>query len=736
MQKRYRTIQPSSLQPEHTEHPGDTVPGSVNDGAAETQPGKRRRVNGIACDNCRARKVACNRARPVCARCTRLNVECEYASTSPEETRSMALKRRIDELQQQLSEHADILQHLRTLPETDAMSVVRRLRLTPNASRVLSSLRGGAHTGARLSERRTSRGISPPTESDAEFELSVLHTSVYPALLPLDIASVDIDSVFPSADPVASPRSRLPSKTPSLEGVLPVTPQIAPAPPSPLRGSSQRRNRLIAGPPPDRRYCDARLKRLNIAYWTSIPVSDEFAACVLSHYLVSDHPIYACVDADLFLNDLVDRKLDYCSPFLVSALLSFACQSYTQFDARSSAFSVAFLDEAQRLCRSEQRSQTTNHLAALTYLALSTGASGRDEIGSSIAIECRQLAEKMNLMGVKPTKELVSQLHSLPLKEMKSSAFAAWGAYAWLTYRRMYYPIEAFIEPPLLPIPGDAHRRTDHGTPLLWPPHPLPLYMGQTYQTLSKLWVIIQEINTMYTLEDDRPIDSRVPLSYAESKYQSLLESSHSMLPEMRQGDDSPTHVLFFHALFHHTVLTLFQPFQGNVEQLGLRSFTSPDATPSAIYNASLKQLKRLIYTHHNRKAQSPIICFFNTAVMKVSIEVLKCADYDPDWYFYFRLCFQFWKDTFVCYRPFQLIAQANLAAALDCGALSSNTANAMMQEIRAVGKHHMASDEAVVRGLLDFDLATRSLQEAQIVAMAQRFDELLLFNDLTTGDL
>ncbi|KAM3490673.1 hypothetical protein MY3957_006078 [Beauveria namnaoensis] len=203
----------------------------------------------------------------------------------------------------------------------------------------------------------------------------------------------------------------------------------------------------------------------------------------------------------------------------------------------------------------------------------------------------------------------------------------------------------------------------------------------------------------MYTLEYDRPIDSRVPLSYAEGKYQSLLESSHSMLPEMRQGDDSPTHVLFFHALFHHAVLTLFQPFQGNVEELCLRSFTSPDATPSAIYNASLKQLQRLIYTHHNRKAQSPTICFFNTAVMK-------------------------------------LIAQANLAAALDCGALSSNTANAMMQEIRAVGKHHMASDEAVIQGLLDFDLATRSLQEAQIVAMAQRFDELLLFNDLTTGDL
>jgi hypothetical protein len=59
-----------------------------------------------------------------------------------------------------------------------------------------------------------------------------------------------------------------------------------------------------------------------------------------------------------------------------------------------------------------------------------------------------------------------------------------------------------------------------------------------------------------------------------------------------------------------------------------------------------------------------------------------------------------------------------------------------MMEEISAVGKHHVASDEAVISGLLDFDLATKNLQEAQIVAFARRFDELILFDEFTTGDL
>jgi hypothetical protein len=70
--------------------------------------------------------------------------------------------------------------------------------------------------------------------------------------------------------------------------------------------------------------------------------------------------------------------------------------------------------------------------------------------------------------------------------------------------------------------------------------------MGQTFQTLSKLWVIIQEINTIYILTDETSLDKRVPLSYAESKYQQLLDWADTLPPEMLQDAHSPTHVLFF----------------------------------------------------------------------------------------------------------------------------------------------------------------------------------------------
>ena len=224
---------------------------------------------------------------------------------------------------------------------------------------------------------------------------------------------------------------------------------------------------------------------------------------------------------------------------------------------------IAFFKEAKQYWPAEKRSLTVNNFAALSYLAIAAGASGEDDLGISLAMECRTLAATMNLFGVEPTDDLISDFQCLPPDQIKSLSFAAWGAFAWLTlvvitastqdpqvdccsYRGIYYPGEHNILPPVLPIPGDLVGPIDHESLFMWPPHPLPVYMGQTFQTFSNLWIIVQEINTKYTLTEETPINNRVPLSYAESKYQKLLDWSDSLLPGMLNGEQSPPHVLFF----------------------------------------------------------------------------------------------------------------------------------------------------------------------------------------------
>lgn len=81
--------------------------------------------------------------------------------------------------------------------------------------------------------------------------------------------------------------------------------------------------------PMPEKYCDSRLEKLQISYWTKVPVSDELAAALISFYILNDHKILGFFDVDLFLDDLVQCRQRFCSPFLVSSVLCIACVSFS-----------------------------------------------------------------------------------------------------------------------------------------------------------------------------------------------------------------------------------------------------------------------------------------------------------------------------------------------------------------------------------------------------------------------
>jgi hypothetical protein len=250
----------------------------------------------------------------------------------------MALKRQIQHLQLEQKDHSEVLEHLCSVPESEVHEVIQRLRTTSNLSIVLQSIKGSSLTTIQPSEMKTALGIIPKTDSGIEFELNVLHSSVYPTFKPLDIDSVNLDNLFryntPKSPLMLSSKLQIletSNSTSNFIGKSSIMPTINIESPSPLRGIHSKRTSSVFGPVQDYQYCDSRLNHLNIAYWTTIPISNEFAACVLSNYFESYHPIFACFDPDLFLSDLVDHKLNYCSPFLLSALMSLACVTIPNF---------------------------------------------------------------------------------------------------------------------------------------------------------------------------------------------------------------------------------------------------------------------------------------------------------------------------------------------------------------------------------------------------------------------
>jgi hypothetical protein len=192
----------------------------------------------------------------------------------------------------------------------------------------------------------------------------------------------------------------------------------------------------------------------------------------------------------------------------------------------------------------------------------------------------------------------------------------------------------------------------------------------------------------------------------------------------------------FHSAVYHCTVIRLFRPFLDSSEQPRLGSFSSEDGTPSTVFLASLNQLKQLLYTYQTQSPRLFTIAFINVAVAEVSYSILKTATQDPHWRFYFRLCLDFWKDAYVRYRVFYVIVQANLSHALRAGAIDSAEARTMMDELRAVGKHHQAPERAVTTALFDFELAMKNQQGADVITIAKQFDDLVILGELIRDDL
>jgi hypothetical protein len=79
--------------------------------------------------------------------------------------------------------------------------------------------------------------------------------------------------------------------------------------------------RTVQGPSPPRTFCDDRLHKLDIGYWSMVSIRNELAASLISFYIETDHSYLGFLDVDLFLEDLIHCRQHFCSSFLVSAVL-------------------------------------------------------------------------------------------------------------------------------------------------------------------------------------------------------------------------------------------------------------------------------------------------------------------------------------------------------------------------------------------------------------------------------
>ncbi|KAK8099938.1 hypothetical protein PG999_010312 [Apiospora kogelbergensis] len=719
MSKRYRTLFPAPAVDES----------QMKLPEPERPPEKRQKLH-LACLSCRVKKSKCDGKRPTCDRCTKRKTACRYAEEEKASTIS-GLQAQVQKLKEELDEHTGFLACLQSVPQAEANNILKQLRTSSNASQILASVQGSLAAQARPSDLRHARGLMPPTGSSIEFELNFLHGMLYPALVPIHPKSINIDSLLRSA-----PRS---SHHPPAQATPISDWEGENALSSPWHGISSAPITSVSGPSETPEYCDERLKHLNIGYWTRVPLDNVFAASAISLYLESEHPFFGVFDADLVIDSLVYQRIEFCSPFLAVSLLYMACQSFTTVDIKSSSLVPALFHEAHKLYRAEGSDNRPLTIAATMLFGFASIMAGRETLALDLFATARRKAVETRLFGVCHAGSLNDQWaewRQLSSDQLREKAHVAWGSFNWLAINAAFYSIEPIEYAPMFPIPGNRNCDKSNPSPPFWPSHKSLAYMGHTFSALSNLCVLTQEIYAVYHRAEGDLNAVQPSLAFAETKFQALLSWADTVPKELACGNNSPAHAYSLFCLCHGTVLYILRPFLGTDATLRLRSFAAEDSTLDKIFDASMKQLKRLLYIYVSQLQStlySPTLSCGMLHLTNALMKTVPAADDRDEWRFYFRLSLSYLTELYKRYPIWIDIIKANLAMAVDSGNLTMAEALAIVADVARSGQHHGVVEHVFTSCILDFELALTDQKQARVHQLALKFDQLALFDEFTT---
>lgn len=266
--------------------------------------------------------------------------ECNYNADS-DHRRKGVLKRDLQSLQQQNDALDVIVASLRSLPEDEAIGLLRSLRGDSNADVLAASLR----TNVRLPH------------------------SYAPQTLEADFAQQ-----IPQSDPTSS----------AIEGV-------------PFNSASSREQSVDGGQLAN----GAGLPSNGSAIWFAVPQDAELVEHLLNLFFCWAHPFYHFFSRDHFLHDMGRGQTNYCSAILVNAVLAFACHYSDRPSARTEPCNPltagdSYFAEAIRLLNGTDKPSLTT-VQALGIMSARECSHGRDSNGYQLAGRCLRMALELGL---------------------------------------------------------------------------------------------------------------------------------------------------------------------------------------------------------------------------------------------------------------------------------------------------------------------------------------------------
>ena len=278
--------------------------------------------------------------------------------------------------------------------------------------------------------------------------------------------------------------------------------------------------------------------------WTNVTQDGELVQHLVQVYLAWGAPLYTFFSEVLFMHGMEDRKMKYCTPLLVNAVLALGCHFSDRPEARAnptdpSSTGDHFYAEAERLFRADSRPCLTT-VQALGIMSLHQAMNNRDSSGWSLMCQTMGMVIELGLHIEAPPNGKITP------SEAVARRITFWGAYFLQTAWAICVGRITLL--PRTAIRMDKPAVLDHLEMKPWKPHGHFSYTG-TPSTLEqpgfRLTLMLHTINLCELIDDivqvfyaprDR-VTSRRLLAYYEK-----LQNWYLSLPEslaIKQG--SPT---------------------------------------------------------------------------------------------------------------------------------------------------------------------------------------------------
>ncbi|KAL1855019.1 hypothetical protein Plec18170_004433 [Paecilomyces lecythidis] len=337
--------------------------------------------------------------------------------------------------------------------------------------------------------------------------------------------------------------------------------------------------------------CDSPPFRVPAKPWTTVTDDDEIVSHLVSLYFTWDYPFYAFLDSEVFVKHMAAGDIDteFCTPFLVNALLANACH-YSEF---SEAYAVPgdvmtkgadYLNEAERLYEEldEREKVSLATLQGTLLLYSKYSLFGKDDLGYLMLNRAVGIAKDLGY--VSDTDDGVVSLEGRSPDYINATVRTIWGLYQIDTVSHIGFLRPNRIAHVRLERP---HRITQTQDDAIWVPYPTHrsprgAFYSMYFDEACSLSQVAADLsrNLFSDSESSPPVSGRREIA---NRLYERLKKWKSSLPDIFDPEKNPApHMLLLSARYYTTVINLFMCRDGPDCSTKRSTGSSPPTPPES----------------------------------------------------------------------------------------------------------------------------------------------------------